>query len=219
MIKCCIFDLDGTVLNTIDTIRYYLNKTLVSYGLHEVSLDDTKRFVGNGARVLIERALGAQGKMEIGVDRVLTDYLAAYDAEPYLGTYVFSGVPELLDELKKKGIVLVLLSNKPHSATLPVANSFFPDVFDVVAGAREGVPLKPDPTSANEILDELGISAKHVAFIGDSDVDVYTAKNIGTSLAIGVCWGFRSTEELHAAGADVVVNAPREILDEVMGHA
>ncbi|MBO7304175.1 MAG: HAD family hydrolase [Clostridia bacterium] len=220
MIKCCIFDLDGTVLNTLDTIRYHLNKTLLCHGLPEVSGDECRRFVGNGARRLLERALSKSGVTDSAtVDKVLGDYLISYDAEPYVNTSVFEGIGELMTKLRDRGIRLALLSNKQHSATLAVAEKFFPGVFDAVQGGTDGIPLKPDPTSATALLDEMGICPSELAFIGDSEVDIETAKNLGAALAIGVSWGFRSAEELTLAGADVLATDADEIFREVTKHA
>ena len=216
MIKCCIFDLDGTVLNTLDTIRYHLNKTLARHGCAVLSLDETRRFVGNGARRLLERALGKSEVVDPEkIDTALSDYLASYDCDPYRSTEMFDGIDTLTAKLHSLGIRLVLLSNKQHSATVSVAQKFFPGIFDTVQGGIDGTPLKPDPIAAKNLLCKMGISPSEVAFIGDSEVDMQTAKNLGASLTIGVSWGFRSTCELLRSGADVIAYDADEIFREV----
>ena len=210
-IKCAVFDLDGTLLNTAKTIQHYLNITLEKYSLPTVSLEDTKRMVGNGARVLITRAMGGAAGDQRLYDAVFRDYNDAYDADPYYLTEPYEGIRELLFALNKQGIVLCVLSNKPDAAVKLAGRHFFGDIFTSVQGAVDGVPLKPDPTSLLSMLRELNISCDNTAYIGDSEPDVLTAKTAGVAMPIFVSWGFRTIDQLRSVGAEVVVDTPSDI--------
>ena len=187
MIKCCIFDLDGTVLDTIGTITYYVNEVFRRHGIMPVTEGECNYFAGNGAGMLIERALHSKGIFSEEVrDKILPEYKAAYDKAPVYLTRVFPGIAELLSALREKGIKIAVLSNKPDTATKSVVKRFFPDVFDEVIGASDGVPLKPSPISARSLISRLGITPSEVAWIGDTATDIETAKNLGARLSIGV---------------------------------
>ena len=216
MIKCCIFDLDGTLLDTLPTIQYYMNVTLERHGIAPTSLDDCRRYIGDGARLLVTRALTERGITDKELtERVLNEYKSAYDAEPLHLTKAYEGIHELLTLLSEQGITLAVLSNKPDTAARGVVEHFFPGVFHAVRGGTDGVPLKPIPTAALSICNELGISPSECAFIGDTAVDIVTAENMGAGLSVGVLWGFRDREELERAGARVIVASPLDILREV----
>ena len=220
MIKCCIFDLDGTVLDTIATITHFVNVTLQKHGFSEITEDECKVFVGNGARVLIKRTLASKNVFDdSAVETILADYDRAYNSDPLYLTDAFSGIREVLAKLRADGIKLALLSNKQHSITKSVSERFFPGLFDVVYGGRDGFPLKPDATVAKSILEELGVSADETAWVGDTSTDIETSKNLGAALAIGVLWGFRKKEELVSSGADVIVSEPCDIYRAVKEYA
>ena len=217
MIKCCIFDLDGTILDTITTITYYVNLILEKNGIEPITEDECKYFAGNGARLLIERSLNSKGIYdEERIARILREYVDAYDLEPLYLTEPFEGISELLFSLKSHGIKLAVLSNKPDTAVKSIIEHFFGDIFDDAAGGKDGVPLKPDPTAARGILERLGLSECETAWIGDTSTDIETGKNLGAALSFGVLWGFRKRDELERAGADRIVSHPSEILSEVM---
>ncbi len=212
MIKCCIFDLDGTLLNTLYTIKYYVNKTLSDNGVEQICDDECRRFVGSGARVLVRRICESRGIAERALEeKMLSEYMAAYDSDPYFLTEKYEGTDELISALKAEKIKLSVLSNKPDLATRAAIEHFFGDAFHIVHGGRDNIPLKPDPTSAKEILSELGCSPLEAAYIGDSDVDVKTGKDLGASLNISVLWGFRSREELISAGADILCESAEDV--------
>ncbi len=216
MIKCCIFDLDGTILNTITTITYYVNKTLQNNGISAVSEDECKYFAGNGARLLIKRALESKGITDSERnEKILKEYNETYDNEPLYLTEPFEGIKALIDSLKLRGIKLAVLSNKPDSTVKSIVKHFFDDKFDIVYGGREGVPLKPDAQVPLEIANTLGVSISETAWIGDTSTDVETGKNLGARLNIGVLWGFRPESELISAGADIAVSSTDEILDAI----
>ena len=213
MIKGCIFDLDGTLLNTITTITHYVNATLQKHNVEMITEEDCKRFIGNGAYELIRRALEFRSiDNKDAIERVLLDYNNAYNGEPLYLTEPYEGIRELLSCLKEKGIKLAVLSNKPDETTKSVVSSIFPNVFDVVMGARDDVPLKPDITAPKLILSMLSLDNDEVMMIGDSAPDMQTGVGFSAGLTVGVAWGFRSREELWNNGADVVVENPLQIL-------
>ena len=212
MIKYCIFDLDGTLLDTLPTIKHYLNKTLIDYGLYAVGDSETKRYIGDGAYQLIFRAFSEQGVTdEKIISKALSEYKAAYDSAPLYLTDFYDGILDALDSLQENGIKIAVLSNKPNAATVSVVRHFFGDRFSVIRGGIDGVPLKPDASSALEIASELGALPKEIAFIGDTSVDVSTGVNMGAALTVGVSWGFREREELILAGADAIADHPSEL--------
>ena len=216
MIKYVLFDLDGTLLSTLDTITYHLNSTISGLSLGEVTPEDTRAFIGNGARKLVSRALAKNGVTdEETVLRVLRIYNDAYDSDPIPHTYPYEGVSDLVDNLYEMGITLGVVTNKPEPTAVKLIEHFFPGKFTFVSGGREGAILKPDPTEALSLLESVGGNSSECAFVGDTNVDIYTGKNMNAALSIGVSWGFRSRKELLSAGADIVVDEASEILSAV----
>lgn len=212
MKKACIFDLDGTLTNTLPTIAYYANGALRANGLLPFEENEYRYFVGNGAKVLVRRMLAERGVTdEQTFLRVYRDYNAAYDAAPLYLTEIYPGVKELLVSLVSRGVRLAVLSNKPDYAAKEVVRHFFGEIFDVAHGAREGVPLKPAPNALWTLLEELGgISLNDALYVGDSSVDMETGKAAGVS-TVGVSWGFRDREELLAHGADAIADRAEQI--------
>ena len=214
MIKYCIFDLDGTLLDTLPTIKHHLNKTLKDYGLSEVGDSETKRYIGDGAYQLIFRVFSEQGVTEEKtVARALAEYKAAYDANPYYLTKIYDGITDALDALLTRGIRLAVLSNKPDAATRSVISHFLAGKFALVRGGTDGIPLKPNREAPLAVAKELGASVGECAFIGDTSVDIFTGKNMCAALTVGVSWGFRDKEELISAGADVLASHPSELIE------
>ncbi len=212
MIKACIFDLDGTLTNTLPTISHYANAALEKNGFLPYDEERYKYFVGNGAKNLVARMLTEQGAMsEESFARVFGDYNATYDAAPLYKTEVYDGIYELLRELRTRGIQTAVLSNKPDFATVSVVKHFFGDLFDIAHGAREGIALKPSPDGALSLMRELGLSSPaEILYVGDTSVDMDTGKSAGF-YTVGVKWGFRTEEELRRHGADAIVSHPAEI--------
>lgn len=217
MIKCCIFDLDGTILDTIHSITYFVNYAHKHFGIPEITVDECKYFAGNGAKTLINRTTASRGVTDTELVReVWQYYVDAYDnVDPYYLTSAFDGMKEVLTTLKEKGIKLAVISNKPDQTTKTVVKHFFGDIFDAVEGGREGMPLKPDPTLPSIVMQKLGATGEETAFIGDTSTDMQTGVNIGAAIKIGCLWGFRKVEELVESGADVLASVSSDILRAV----
>ena len=216
MYKACIFDLDGTLTDTVESLTYSVNMTLKELGFGEITPEQCKAFVGSGARRLLERALIASGdtdafRIEEAVEvykRVFQIY-CTYKVEPY------PGIRKLLCDLKDMGVKLSVLSNKPHERTIDVVNTIFgEDVFCFVYGQQDGVPRKPDPTALLQLLDEMGVEKKECLYLGDSDVDMKTGFAAGVD-TVGVSWGFRSKEVLKENQATYIVDRAEEIISIV----
>lgn len=216
MFKGIIFDLDGTLLDTIETIAYYGNKTLEKYGFSNIETEKYKFMAGNGAKYLVKCMLAESGvESEELFERAFVDYNKSYNVAPLYKTTVFDGINELILEAKRRGMKLAVLSNKPHTATVDVINNFFDKcTFDICLGARDGVPLKPDPAPALAVANELGLSKDECIYVGDTDVDMKTGNSAGF-YTVGVLWGFRDRQELCENGADKIVSHPSEIIELV----
>ena len=213
MIKACIFDMDGTVSNTINSIAYFANNALKKAGLKEIETDVYKKLVGNGAKVLVERMLKTVGAPESYYDEVAYEYNTKYDNDFLYLTEPYEGIIDMLKELKKMGLSVAILSNKPHTTALKVSDALFSsELVDICYGGREGIALKPDPAGVFEILNELNIEKEECLYIGDTATDMKTGKGAGL-YTIGVLWGFRDREELESGGADKIIAHPYELLD------
>lgn len=205
-----IFDLDGTLLNTLGDLRAATNHALEVRGLPPHSMEEIRQFIGNGIRLLICRAM-PEGTPEAEIDAALDDFKAYYAAHIHDRTVPYDGIPQLLTALRKRGIKVAVLSNKIDSASQQLIEYFFPGKTDVVFGEHVGVPRKPDPISCRMVMQQLGVQPEQVLYVGDSGTDMQTAKNAGL-YAVGVTWGFRSKEVLLEYGADVLVHRPEQIL-------
>lgn len=205
-----IFDLDGTLLNTLGDLRAATNHALEVRGLPPHSMEEIRQFIGNGIRLLIRRAM-PEGTPEAEIDAALDDFKAYYAAHIHDRTVPYDGISQLLTALRKRGIQVAVLSNKIDSASQQLIEYFFPGKTDVVFGEHVGVPRKPDPTSCRMVMQQLGVQPEQVLYVGDSGTDMQTAKNAGL-YAVGVTWGFRSKEVLLKYGADVLVHRPEQIL-------
>lgn len=209
-IKAALFDLDGTLTNTLDDIANAMNRALRLHGLQEFPVSDYRYLVGDGVKKLAERA--CRGKKELE-DSVRRTYQAYYQTHAQVMTAPYEGIAEMLDELRRRGIRLAVFSNKPHADTCRVVAHYFPDVvFEVVRGQQEGTPVKPDPAGALAIADEMGLQPAEFVYLGDTATDMRCAVNAGM-WPVGVLWGFRSAEELLENGARMMIEKPMRILD------
>ncbi len=212
MIKCVIFDLDGTLVNTIDDLGLACDYLLEKKGKEaKWTVDDYKRFVGNGAKLLVERAFeGELSKEELEEQYQL--FKVKYNEIKLEHAHAYDDIIDVVNTLKGKNIKLAVCTNKPDIAAKGMINQIFGEnVFDMVCGALDDVPKKPDPTIAKRIIKTLNVTPNECVWIGDSSVDIETAKNLGCK-SIGVTWGFRSFEHLFKACPTLILNAPKEIL-------
>ena len=202
-----LFDLDGTLLDTLSGLAASVNYALRVHGEPERTLDEVRRFVGNGARRLIVRALG--GEAHSAYETVLADFRAHYNAHAAEGAVPYPGIPELLDALRVRGIALGVVTNKDEGVSRALVERFFPGAFAAVAGGGTSRPPKPDPAGAFEALRALGASPDATLYVGDSDVDAATANAAGLRFVL-CSWGFRPRETLVPLGP--VVDRPGDIL-------
>lgn len=210
--KAVIFDLDGTLLNTLNDIVGSLNKVLRDFKFNTHSYDDYKYYVGNGAKILIDRVVPKDTSETLKED-ILKRYLSTYEEHQYDKTCVYEGIEDLLFKLNKLEISISVLSNKPHNATVSVISHYFRMIeFQCVFGQRPGIPIKPDKTSAIEISKIIGISPSEIIYLGDSDVDMKTAVSSGM-FPVGALWGFRTKLELLENGAKKVIDHPLDLLE------
>lgn len=213
--RLAVFDLDGTILNTLDDLADSLNFSLKSSGFPERSIDEVRNFVGNGIRKLIERGV-PKGTDTAMIDRVHSDFTAHYKVHCADKTRPYDGITELLGRLRGAGCLTAVVSNKADYGVQELCARYFPGMFDIAVGEREGIRKKPAPDSVNEVLKRLGVSNKEAVYIGDSDVDVETARNAEMD-CIGVEWGFRGREFLEAHGAKVIAANTEDIEKLILG--
>ena len=214
MYKHVIFDLDGTLLNTIGDLADTGNHVCTLHGWPTHTVDAFKLMVGNGIPKLVER-FAPQGTSQEVLDQAFQEFMDWYGAHKEDKTAPYAGMPEVTKALREAGVSIAVLSNKADVMAGPVVEHYYPGIFPVVQGALPGLPTKPDPTLLHKLMDRLGATKEDTLFVGDSNVDIRTAKNGGLT-GCGVLWGFRSREELEAAGADVIVSTPQELLDLIL---
>ena len=211
-----IFDLDGTILNTLEDLADSTNYALKTCGYPERTMDEVRQFVGNGIRKLMERAV-PEGTPVEEIDRVHETFTAHYKVHCADKTRPYDGIMELLQNLKKDGCKLAVVSNKADYGVQELCKQYFDGEFDFAVGEREGIRKKPAPDSVNEVLKTLECSRDRAVYIGDSDVDIQTAANAQMDHII-VEWGFRDIPFLISKGAKVLVEKPEEILEIVEGR-
>lgn len=200
-----IFDLDGTLLNTLDDLRDALNYTLAAFGRPPRTLDEVRRFVGNGIPNLIERATSPDAPIQ----EMLDVFLPYYQLHNMDKTRPYEGVSEMLDRLKEQGRRMAIVTNKVHAASQALCGRFFPQV-DVVVGSQPGLPNKPAPDMVRAAMERLGVGPEEAVYVGDSEVDLATAQNTGLD-CVCVTWGFRDKEELERQGGTVFAASPEEL--------
>lgn len=211
MITTVIFDMDGTVLNTLDDLATSVNYVLTRYGMPVHCTEDYRRYFGNGIRYALECAV-PKGTEETTIDQMLPVFKEHYNAHCLDKTRPYDGIPELMKALRDRGFKLAIVSNKIDSAVKELNAKFFSAYVDVTIGEREGIRRKPAPDTVVQALKELKSSKHEAVYIGDSEVDLQTAANAGLP-CISVLWGFREKDFLTEQGATVFANTPQEIYD------
>ena len=214
--KAAVFDLDGTLVNSLDDLADSANATLRahSFPVHEVEV--YRYFVGNGSRKLIERILPEEYAADMAfVEQFMSDYKDCYAQNLLQKTKPYDGIMEMLAELRRRGIPMAVCTNKHQSAAETIVEALFPhDTFWEIIGDQEGLPRKPDPQKVLRIMKNFGVTGEQTAYFGDTSVDMDTARNAG-AFAVGVLWGFRPREELVAHGADILLTHPMELFEKV----
>lgn len=214
--KACIFDLDGTLTDTLESLTYSVNETLKEMELSPITDKECESFVGNGARVLMECSLHAVGEENLDrLNEAMERYGRIFDANCTYHVTSYDGIEEMLGRLKESGIRLGVLSNKPHQQTVKVVREIFgEDIFDCVQGQQETVARKPDPAGVFRLMEKMQVTEEECLYVGDSEVDIRTGRNAGVK-TVSVTWGFRTREELEAAEAGTIIDIPGELLQYV----
>lgn len=206
-----IFDLDGTLLDTLDDLADSMNEALVAMGFPAHEVNAYRYFVGDGVHALVERTLPEGYRDASTIQRTLEIYRHAYGRNWHRKSKPYPGIPEAIAALHQAGIPMAVLSNKPQHFTNLCMEQFFPDgPFSPILGQRDGIPHKPDPAAALEISEILGISPAEVAFVGDTQTDMLTGSAAGMG-CLGVAWGFRPSKELTQSGAHTIIQRPENL--------
>lgn len=214
--RAAIFDMDGTILNTLEDLTDSTNYALTRHGFPERTIDEVRHFVGNGIRKLIERAVPAgTGTKEI--DEVFDTFAAYYKEHSAIKTRAYDGIPELIKELKDMGVLTAVVSNKADFAVQDLCVDYFPGLFDFAIGEKTGMSKKPAPDMVREAMRQLDVTEEEAVYIGDSEVDLATAQNAGLDV-IMVGWGFREESFILGKGAPFVVHETGEIADIISGR-
>lgn len=211
--KAIIFDLDGTILDTLDDLMLSVNYALNSYNLPIRTKEEIRSFVGNGIQKLIERAVPNDTQNSI-IDKVFATFKEYYAVHCADNTKPYADILNLLDTLKNKGYLLAVVSNKADFAVQTLCNTYFNKTFDYVVGAKDNIAKKPAPDSVNEVIKHFNLTATDCVYIGDSEVDIATAINANTD-CISVSWGFRDSDFLKQSKAQIIIHSPLDILDLV----
>ncbi len=211
MIKACIFDLDGTLANTLESMASVANELMKELGLKEMPVDNFRYYCGEGADMLVRRCLKDAGDPELlHYENARQIYRARFDADPLYKVCIYQGIPELLEKLKEENILLAVCSNKPHEAAVKVVKTLFGDLFDFVIGQSDSIRRKPAPDAPLKAAEVLEVLPQECLYIGDTGTDMETGKAADMH-TVGVLWGFRDREELERNGAQWIVEKPDDI--------
>ena len=214
--EAAIFDLDGTLVNSLDDLANSANDTLHAYGFPVHEVEAYRYFVGNGSRKLIERILPEKHATDMAfVEQFMSEYKNCYARNLLQKTKPYDGIMEMLEELRRRGIPMAVCTNKHQSAAEMLVKTLFPHgIFQEIIGDQKGLPRKPDPQKVLRIMRNFGVMGEQTAYFGDTDVDMDTARN-AKAFAVGVLWGFRAREELVAHGADILLTHPMDLFEKV----
>ncbi len=211
--EAVIFDLDGTLLDTLEDLAHSMNRVLERHGFPIHPVESYRYFVGDGARVLAQRVLPEDFKDKDLFERILKNFLEDYSRNWAENTRPYPGIEDMLRAIQERGLKMAVLSNKPHDFTRLCVERFLGKWnFQKVMGERPGIPRKPDPTGAKRILDELDVSPQSCLYLGDTSIDMKTA-NAAYCFPVGCLWGFRDRKELEEAGAKRLIANPLDLLE------
>ncbi len=212
MIQAFFFDLDGTICDTLEDIASSVNHSLKMHGFQERPVTGFIHFLGNGSKVMIHKAIGDDSVSPIEEKAVFDDYLSYYETHFCEKTHAFAGMENALSELKKKGISLFCVTNKPDKAAKEIVGKCYPGLFTETLGISKDLPTKPDPTGILSLIQKYGLKKDECAMGGDSDVDLILARNASIPHTVAVAWGYRPLGELFAEHPEAVIYRPRELL-------
>jgi len=211
--KAAIFDLDGTLLDTLADIGNAANDVLAGRGHSTHNLEAYRHFIGDGVATLFERILPEESPTPETVAECVSEFAVSYGRRWNENSQLYSGIADLLDELVRRNVPIAILSNKPHDFVGVCVSEFLSAwPFDPILGQREGIPRKPDPAGVIEVAESLKVSPEECVYVGDSSVDMLTAKN-SAAFAVGVAWGFRPVDELVKYGAARILDSPMQLLE------
>ena len=213
MYKCVIFDLDGTLLDTLEDLADSVNQMLEKFSCPERSLEEIRQFVGNGMKKLIERSV-PESFDKNDFESAYEFFREAYKKNMQNKTRPYNGITECLEELKCLGVKIAVTSNKNDDAVKNLCKEYFGEAITVAVGVREGITPKPHPEMVNKVIDEMSLEKGDCIFVGDSETDIMTAKNTGLK-SVGVLWGFRDRGVLEKEKADYIIRKPSELIDIV----
>jgi phosphoglycolate phosphatase len=217
MIKACIFDLDGTLADTLESMAYVANSILEGFHLKTLPVENFKYYCGEGANMLMRRCLADAGDPELTrFEEGARIYRAMFAEDPMYHVQHYPGMPETLKQLKDEGLRLAVCSNKPHPAAVKVIETMFPEVFELVVGQSDEIRRKPAPDGPLYIAKKFGVKPEECMYIGDTRTDMLTGKAAGM-YTVGALWGFRTLEELQEGGADVIAEKPQDLTELYKG--
>ena len=213
--KAIIWDLDGTLLDTLQDLADAVNHSLETYGLPVKTKEEIRAIVGRGIRHLVENAV-PMGTDPATIDAVFGEFCTYYAAHSADATAPYAGIPAMLEKLSRAGVKMAIVSNKADFAVQDLVMRYFGEEITLAVGAREDIPKKPAPDMVEYALARLGVTKAEAAYVGDSEVDVLTARNTGMD-CLAVDWGFRSRETLREAGAERIFSTPQELMESILG--
>lgn len=212
MLKACIFDLDGTLADTLESMAYITNEIMDKFGLNRLKVEDFRYYSGEGANMLMRRCLKAAGDDAlVHYEEGQKLYREMFAEDPMYKVAHYPEMPETLKALKKAGAKLAVCSNKPHPAAVKVIAEMFPGDFDIVLGQSEEIPRKPSPAGPLKVAQEFGVKPEECMYVGDTATDMQTGRAAGM-FTVGALWGFRDREELDENGADLVAEKPEDLV-------
>lgn len=208
--KAVVFDMDGTILDTLEDLKQSVNHILRKYGYGERSLAEIKTFVGNGIKPLILRSFPESAQIDVEI--IYPEFMQYYNEHSADNTYPYKDIPYVMQALKERGVKVAIVSNKPNDAVKALADKYFSGLYDASVGEMKGLNKKPAPDEVYHALNLLGIDKSDAVYVGDSDVDLMTAKNSGLD-SISVSWGFKTRAFLEDLKAKNIIDRPKELLD------